>query len=274
MVTFAASPVAIYTGQTTTLSWSSTNNATSCAASGDWGGSKAGSGSATIGPLTTAKTYTYSISCKNSTGTSSLATTQVLVSDAPVDMPVILMTKEPATTLLPGASVKISWEVTNNPKTCTASGDWSGTKAFTGSATIGPLATIKNYTYVLSCSNAQGTVSDANVVVQVLPDVPTVNLTVSPANINTGASATLNWSTTNNPTSCTAGGDWSGTKANSGSQSTGVLNTARTYNYSLKCVNQATTAAGVTDTATLVVAQPVPVVTINASPITPTLPIS
>ena len=49
-----------------------------------------------------------------------------------------------------------------------------------------------------------------------------------PITINSGTAATLSWTSTN-ATSCTASGGWSGSKATSGSQSTGNLITSQTY---------------------------------------------
>jgi len=56
------------------------------------------------------------------------------------------------------------------------------------------------------------------------PGTPTILLSASPSSISSGGSSTLNWSSIN-ATSCTASGAWSGTKATSGSQSTGNLTT-------------------------------------------------
>lgn len=66
---------------------------------------------------------------------------------------------------------------------------------------------------------------------------PVVTISVSPKSITAGSSSTIGWSATNSPTSCTAGGSWSGTKAASGSQSTGTMNSAGTFTYSLTCAN-------------------------------------
>jgi hypothetical protein len=66
---------------------------------------------------------------------------------------------------------------------------------------------------------------------------PVITMSISPATISTGASSTINWSATNSPSSCTASGSWSGTKAASGSQSTGAKPTAGTFTYTLSCTN-------------------------------------
>lgn len=61
--------------------------------------------------------------------------------------------------------------------------------------------------------------------------MPAITFTGSPTNVAANGSATLNWSAAN-ATSCSASGAWSGTKAISGSQSTGALTATRTYNLS------------------------------------------
>ena len=67
--------------------------------------------------------------------------------------------------------------------------------------------------------------------------LPTLTLTASPTSIIYNNASTLSWTTTN-ATSCTASGDWTGAKTNTGgSQSTGNL--TATKNYSLECTNAA-----------------------------------
>ena len=59
----------------------------------------------------------------------------------------------------------------------------------------------------------------------------TVSLIANPASVASGASTTLTWSSTG-ATACTASGAWTGTKATSGSQSSGALTAATTYTIS------------------------------------------
>ncbi len=63
---------------------------------------------------------------------------------------------------------------------------------------------------------------------------PTLTFTVAPTSVTTGGSATLTWSSTN-ATACTASGAWSGAKSTTGTQSTGVQNTAGAQTFSLSC---------------------------------------
>ena len=74
---------------------------------------------------------------------------------------------------------------------------------------------------------------------------PTVLLTASPPSVTSGGSSVLTWSS-RNATSCSASGAWSGTKASSGSESTGALSASS--NYSLTCI-----ASGVRASASVTV---------------------
>lgn len=65
-------------------------------------------------------------------------------------------------------------------------------------------------------------------VTQAPPNTPTVSLTAAPASVAAGGAATLSWSSTYSDT-CTASNGWSGSKAVSGTQSTGALNADTTY---------------------------------------------
>ena len=60
---------------------------------------------------------------------------------------------------------------------------------------------------------------------------PTVSLSANPTSVTSGTASTLSWSSSN-ATSCTASGAWSGTKATSGSQSTGNLTANSTFTLS------------------------------------------
>jgi hypothetical protein len=78
-VTLTASPNSVTTGQSTTLTWSSTG-ATSCSASGAWSGTLATSGSQASGALST--TTTFTLTCTGSGGTA-MASATVTVTPAP-----------------------------------------------------------------------------------------------------------------------------------------------------------------------------------------------
>jgi len=84
-----------------------------------------------------------------------------------------------------------------------------------------------------------------------------VSISASPTSVSWNSSSTITWSP-QNATSCTASGDWNGSKSPSGgTESTGNLTQVRRYTYTLEC-----TGLNGTDTksATVDVAAPVPVV--------------
>ncbi len=265
-VTLAANPNAIYIGDSSSLVWSTTNNPTSCTATGDWSGTKGSSGTASTGALNTAKSYTYTLTCQNKGG-SGYATVTVKADNPPPDIPIVTISSNPPGPVAPGSSITLSWSATNNPTSCTASGDWSGAKSSSGSQVISNISSVKTYNFSIDCANSAGSTYDQASVVVVLPPAPVVTLGVSPGAINAGGSASITWSATNNPTSCTASGDWSGAKSTSGSQSTGVLNTVKTYSYTLLCSNA---GGSNSKTATVVVSSGSssnpPVVSLSASP--------
>ena len=71
-VSFSGSPASIITGQSSTLTWYSTD-ASSCTASGGWSGTKPTSGSESTGALNTSTTY--NLSCTGGGGTISVSAT-------------------------------------------------------------------------------------------------------------------------------------------------------------------------------------------------------
>ena len=267
VVTFAANPSLVYVGEASTLNWSVANAPDACTASGDWSGDKGSSGSSTTGALSSVKSYTYTLTCKNASG-EGYATTTVKTQDLPPDIPVVTLTSSPAGTVLPGSNVTLTWSAINNPTSCTASGDWTGAKSSKGTQQVGPLTDIRTYAYTMTCSNGAGS-QFKTASLQVMPNPPVVSLSVSPNSVYKDSSSTITWSSTNTPTSCTASGDWTGAKNASGTMSTGALSTVKTYTYTLTCSNAGGTSAP--RSATVAVSlPPKPVVTLSASPISVT----
>ena len=66
----------------------------------------------------------------------------------------------------------------------------------------------------------------------VTPPSPSVSISASPTSVTSGGGSTLTWSS-NNATSCTASGNWSGSKATSGSQK--ITNITSTSTNTLTC---------------------------------------
>lgn len=145
---FIAEPANTAYGDSTRLSWISTDT-TRCTASGGWSGTKATSGSEVVARMT--QTTTFTLTCFGGADDDSAT---VIVS-----VPVI--TAPPAVTLYatpekvaPGGFVRIAW--TAAPALdCTASRDWNGARPVRGSELVGPLN--NNASFSLACENGLGT---------------------------------------------------------------------------------------------------------------------
>ena len=149
----SASPTTVNAGQSSTLTWSSTN-ATACSASGAWSGSEPTSGSISTGALN--QSSTYSLTCTGSSG-SATASATVTVNTAVV--PTVSLSASPAT-ISSGQSSTLSWSSTN-ASACTASGSWSGSITTSGSKSVAPTATS---TYSLTCTGSGGSATASTTV--------------------------------------------------------------------------------------------------------------
>ena len=249
-VDLAANPSTIASGSSATLSWSS-NNATSCTASGAWSGSMPMSGSQSTGALKA--NAAYKLTCTGVGGSATQSATVSVTSPAPP--PTISFSASPST-VVSGSSSTLSWSATN-ATSCTASGGWSGSEAISGSQSTGALKA--NTTYTLTCTGAGGSAAQSATVTVTSP-APTVTLSASPSTVTSGSASTLSWSSTN-ATACSASGGWTGSEPTSGSQSTGSL-TATTA-YTLTCSGSGGSAA---QSATVTVAAPAPTASLSANP--------
>lgn len=110
-------------------------------------------------------------------------------------------------------------------------------------------------------ANTASTSSATSVTVTAPPPVPTVTIAVAPTSIVLGQSATLTWSSTN-ATACTASNGWTGSEADSGTQSVTPA-AAGSVSYVLTCTGSGGSANA---TATLTVTSPAPTVTISVAP--------
>ena len=228
-VSLSADPTSVPAQGTTTLTWSSTN-ADSCDATGGWSGAHPTSGTESRGPLSANTTFT--LTCINDEGgRTARSVTVSVVSSTPT--PSLTFTADPTSVALNGTST-LSW-TSSNATSCTASGDWSGAKQPTGSASVGPLTATG--TYNLSCTGAGGTIQRSATIS--LVGAPSVDLTAAPTAVASGARSQLSW-TSQNATSCVASGGWTGTKATSGTQQTAALTTAT--DYSISCTGVGGTA--------------------------------
>lgn len=119
----------------------------------------------------------------------------------------------------------LSWR-SQQTYSCVARGDWRGERPVEGTFTTEPLTASRNY--ILICAGPGGSISSfINLNFESSPQ-PTISFTANPRVITYGKPISLSWSSTNSQ-SCTASGDWSGTKEISGSFETSPITSARQY---------------------------------------------
>ena len=130
------------------IEWSSTN-AESCSASGSWSGTKQIVGQYIL-PIPS--TGTYTLACKGLNGeTVTKSVTMTL------QVPVVTISVSPVI-ISAGKTSTLIWSATNNPKSCTASGSWSGSVAGSGNLVVKPSSGLTSqFFYYITCQNSAGT---------------------------------------------------------------------------------------------------------------------
>jgi hypothetical protein len=212
-------------GGSVTLTWAS-HLASSCVAGGDWSGNKGISGREVIDNITVDSQFT--ISCNSPEGQiSDYATVRVV--EQP-QSPVLDFTAS-ATQIMQGDSLVLQWTALN-ADSCTASGDWFGSLATSGSEQIDNLQ--QDSLFILECSGSGGSVRQT-VTVDVQPPepvAPSLNFSISQSSVAYGGSVTLSWSSSE-ADSCVASGGWSGSKSLTGNQV--IDNLTADSSFSLEC---------------------------------------
>ncbi len=139
-------------------------------------------------------------------------------------------------------ALHLTWSTVPTAQSCSGSttppnldAGWNGAKAIAGSyATSGLTSSV---TYNLACNPFGGGAAQQSSVPITVSAEPAPVTTISPTSqtINSGGTATFNWSSTNYSTGCTASGNWSGARTASGSYTTPALAGPATYTYSIYC---------------------------------------
>jgi len=178
--TFSAAPTSISAGQSSTLTWTSSNATTVSIDNGV--GSQPLNGSIGVSP---ASTTTYTLTATGAGGTTTKTATVTVVQPAPT----ITFSATP-NNIAPGQSSTLVWNTTNATSVNIDNG--VGSKPVSGSATVTPAATT---TYTLTAVGPGGTLtSPATVTVS---NRPSITFTASPTDIVAGSSSTLVWAVTN-----------------------------------------------------------------------------
>ncbi len=246
----SASPNPYQCEGTTTLNWNqNTMEATSCSAS--WTSSTAVSGSQVVTP--SADPQTYSITCYGPNSSSGFASVSVpMVANSCVGASVDVSANP--VSVSSGGNSTVSWTGTN-VSSCSPDWNWTNSTGASGSQLVTNI--LSTTSFPMSCiSSVGGNNPSGSATVTVVPPNTPPAISIS-ANPTSGTSGVINplitWSASGSPTSCTASGDWSGTKASSGSSYQGVLSSVKTYTYTLSCTNAYGTGTG---SSTVVVSAP------------------
>ena len=186
VVTLSASPTSVAAGGTTALTWSATD-ATSCAASGAWSGTRPTAGSENSAALSISPS-SFTLTCTGSSGQAS-RTVNITVASPP-SVPVVTLSASP-TSVASGGTTALTWSSTN-ATSCAASGTWSGTRPTAGSENSAALFTSPS-SFTLTCAGPGGQASR------------TVNVTVVAGTPSSG-SYSSNFDLAENPLS--EGGVW------------------------------------------------------------------
>jgi hypothetical protein len=247
--------VAINSGQSVNLVWSSVTNANSCTGSGtSWGGTKAfGGGNDTLNNVTTSSDYILACTGPGGTVTKKVRVHVYAITPAPSFGFTVnnntdgTTSNYPTTTINFGQSVNLVWNGVGNADTCIGTGtNWAGNKAIGGGSDTLNNVTASS-TYTLACTGAGSTViKGVRVNVNASTPAPIMNFTVNGTSLSsvtvlTGQSATLHWSVAGSGSisSCNASGGWSGSKPfipeGDRTESVGPFTTNGLRTYTLSC---------------------------------------
>ncbi len=239
---------------TATMSWSDFKNAGSCTISDNIGlvghsevitptdGNKT---SFVCDNTTVGQAFKYTLSCSGTggyTGGNVLKSLEIECSSTGSGYSVSSISSSlsasPSSTITAGNPVTITWgtsgAVAGSGVASGGNSTWPGslnTNDGTHTWTSPPLSA-GTYTYTISYNRPGGQTDTSSVTVNVTSG-PSLTFNAVPASVNSGNSTTLVWNS-ENTSSCSASGAWSGAKATSGSESTGPITSNKIY--TLTCV--------------------------------------
>ncbi|MCP4252153.1 MAG: PKD domain-containing protein [Candidatus Scalindua sp.] len=240
-VSINVNPSAIIEGETTTLSWNTTN---AIRAEIDQGIGPVGlNGSLGISPTETT-TYTITV-----IGTGGTVTSSATITVYPIPTTSISVNLD---TIIQGDTTILTWISTN--ATIATIDQGIGSVDLNGSLAISPIGTT---TYTITATGDGGTANaSATVTVTVYP-IPTVSINVNPSAIIEGETTTLSWNTTNATSA----------EIDQGIGSVGLngsleISPTETTAYTITVAGDGGTATA----STTVTVYPIPTVTISANP--------
>ncbi len=246
-----------------TLTWTSDGDACTAGgatAGGQWAGALAASDSKTLLNLTDSGLNVFSLVCTKGGINSVPATVNVTVDPQP-GAPTVNLTANPTMNVPYNGSTTLTWS-TVNATSCVATSNpanpaWDNANKALNEAVGQVIAnlTAANNTFTLTCTNAGGLFTTANVNVTVVQPNPTVTLTANPTMIGQGMASTLTWATTDlvscNASAVPANAQWTGAKGILANQNQVITAIQETTTFTLNCVG--INAANVTSSATVTV---------------------
>lgn len=201
-LTLTASPTTITSGNSSTLTWVSTD-ATSCTASDGWSGSKATSGTQSVNPTVTT---TYTLTCS---GASSVSKSVIVTVTSATDTtpPTVSISAPNSGTTVSGTSVTVSANATDDVAVAgvqfKVDGSNIGTEDTTSPYSVSwDTITVSNGSHSLTAvardtSSNTATSAAVSVTISNSGTTPTISsFTSSPTSITSGSSSTLSWTTT------------------------------------------------------------------------------
>lgn len=200
-LTFNASPGSITSGQTVTLTWTTTNaTSLTISATGADGTVRTiptaqVNGSAQDSPT---ETTTYAATATGPGGNSKPQQVQVAVTQPPPTAPTLVFSAS-SNSITKGNSVTLSWQATNATSVAiTAVGADGVTRQIPTTANPATDQPTENTTYTAVATGPGGSTQPQSVAVAVTLGLPQINqLTASPSTVVAGTSTTLSWQTTN-----------------------------------------------------------------------------
>lgn len=247
---FTATPAAINSGQSSTLSWSVTN-ATSVTISGVSGTLNPASGSVPVSPTVTT---TYTLTATNAIG-STTSNVTVVVNPAVATLTSCYATP---TNIISGETATLNWM--SSGATAVSITPGIGAVALNGNYAVTPTATT---TYTITATGPGGSTTTCSIAVTVTPgQVPRIiRFSATPPTIHSGQSSTLSWVVENATTSVSIN-NGVGTVAMTGSQS---VSPTKTTAYTLTATNTFGSVTAMA-TVTVIVIPPPTITSFTASP--------
>ena len=239
--TLSSNPKYISPGDSTTLTWTTTNADTLFFDNKIGYVTPVAGGTMTVSP---SKTTTYFATATASDGTKVTCATQVIVTTTP--SPKCTLTASP-TSIAPGDNSTLTWLVYDADKFSIDQGIGEVTPVHTGTKDVSPTVTT-TYTGTATTNDGKSVTCSATITVTPTgPNSPSCTLSASPTKVNIGEHTTLTWTTTNGGMFSIDQGVGDVTPVSGGSVSSKAINSDTTF------TGTVTSPSGFVSTCTTVV---------------------